>query len=651
MLLSTWIGFNRLDDQLHADLKLSEKAFQIHEGFVSITKAVQRSLKSQQSFLLTKDEQFLNRYNETVKTIPSLFEDLQGSINSTTTPIEIQATSSNSLQAIRLYWLELHRHLLNSIEGSKDEDARVTIASLRETKIQQLDIKITEIGRDMRRHLAEISTHSKANLRETTAKLRTMLWVVLGSLFVVGLSILDLHNRRVKEPLAAITRWLEKHQNKQSLPTLDQKAPDPEINAVREALIHFRSEIKKASEEKISLLKKQLNRQTEFTSVLAHEMRTPLTTVLGMLAIHKSSDTSNQECRTLEQIEHAASNLLEIVNTTLDYQKMREGKYEIAQEPIEANNFLSSILKRESSSPLAQNLEIEMTNSIHDNILLLGDSSKIRRIVSNLINNAIKFTPRGGFITLYSSLNLSPGQSDWCITITDSGIGIDSNKLDVIFEPYKQLDEGAHRRFSGTGLGLALSKEIAIALGGQITVQSKPGMGTQFTVKIPVQVLTEISELAEFESSKRNLTNCSVNLQEHTVLMIEDHALNAKINCKIVQNGTQCKAVWAESAEAGIDLIKSGQKFDLILMDINLGQGMTGLEATVYLRSLLGDQCPPIVALTAGILVSQKNVALDVGMAGFLEKPLTKENLNKVLAQLFPNKAKQAIDARVTYSK
>lgn len=644
ILLSTWIGFNRLDSQVNVDLKLSEKAFEVHEGFVSITKAIQRSIKSQQSFLLTKDQQFLERYHQTIKILPGRIERLQVAIESPTTPPKIKEASSAALKGITAHWVELHRLLMRSIERGANDESHSPLTTIRENRIEQLDIEISTIGREMRNQLAQISKDSKTNLRESSAKLRAMLWLLLASLFLSGLVILMLHNRRVREPLSAITNWLEKHQNKQTLPPLDQNAPDPEINAVRQALIHFRNELERNTQEKLDFMQKQLDKQIEFTSVLAHELRTPLTTVVGMLAIHKSTDPLGQEHRILEQIEHGATDLLEIVNTTLDFQKMKEGAYQIVDEALEADNFLSSIIEKEKVSPLAKYLCFNVKNSIPENTLLLADANKIRRAVSNLISNAIKFTPRDGTIGLESSLVLKDGCHYWKIDITDTGIGMEASKLASIFEPFKQLDEGARRQFSGTGLGLALTQEITKALGGHLSVRSELGKGTTFSLELPIKMITNSADITACGFEKNDFQDLRVDLQNHTILLVEDHALNAKINCKILQNCTQCRAVWAESAEASFDLIKQGQQFDLILMDINLGQGMTGLEATVFLRGLLADNCPPIVALTAGLPASQMNLALDVGMVGFLEKPLLKENLNKILVNLFPDKVRDQND-------
>lgn len=280
---------------------------------------------------------------------------------------------------------------------------------------------------------------------------------------------------------------------------------------------------------------------------------------------------------------------------------------------------------------------LSLDNQVPQGQLILGDISKIRRIIGNLLDNAIKFTPSGGRIKLTSQLEIIDENTNWVVCVKDTGIGIPADMLQTIFHPFKQVDSGARRKFGGTGLGLALSQEVAKALGGRITVVSEVGKGSAFTLCLPISIVNEQTDLGPSLLKGLTIENCKIDLKGKTALMIEDHALNAKINIKVIERETGCKIFWSETAEHGIDRFKIGEQFDLIFMDINLGEGLTGLEATVCLLDMLGERCPPIVALTAGILASQRQLVFDVGMVGFLEKPLTKANLNQVLAEVFPH--------------
>lgn len=369
-----------------------------------------------------------------------------------------------------------------------------------------------------------------------------------------------------------------------------------------------------------------------FLANMSHEIRTPLNGIIGLSRLLAKTTLDKSQSEYLEAIRYSADNLLVIINDILDLAKIEAGKLVLEEIGFDAIEIAENALK--SLTYKAEEKGIRLVGNFQkDKYLVNGDPYRLTQILTNLLNNAIKFT-QNGTVELIIQAKVQEDIKDMHFEVKDTGIGIPENKLDTIFESFTQAQSDTTRKYGGTGLGLSICKSLIEMQGGTIAVQSEFGHGSTFMFdlryKKGVLKRSEVEELTEF-----------MRHEKVHILLAEDNEINQFLACELIKSwGMQ-----VETASNGQEAIEkwAANDYDLILMDIQMPE-LGGVEATLEIRNRgLAKSNIPIVALTANVLKGQKERFIGLGMNDYISKPFNEMELyNKILA-LLPEELKNGV--------
>jgi signal transduction histidine kinase len=377
-----------------------------------------------------------------------------------------------------------------------------------------------------------------------------------------------------------------------------------ELERKNEALLEARRVAEAASRSK-----------GEFLAAMSHEIRTPMNGVLGMTSVMLSGDLPEPVREGLLTIRQSGDALLVLLNDILDLSRIEAGKLTLEQVPcdvaaeVKGIGLLLATSGQERGNTLAVQIEPSVTG------YLRCDPLRFRQIVLNLVSNSLKFTQNGRV-----SLTLSFDQSTLCLTVNDTGIGMEPEVISRIFEPFRQGDSSTTRRYGGSGLGLAIVRQLVTAMKGRVSVESEPGRGSTFTVHIPAEVCDPPDRSSE--------KIAAAPVRRLRVLLVEDNATNRKVAALLLRNLGH-EVLLAENGVRAVE-ISTQEKPDLILMDCHMPE-MDGFEATRQIRA--GDLHLPIIALTAASTPEEQQRCLTCGMSAVLLKPIDRFQLQLAIAQ------------------
>ncbi len=375
--------------------------------------------------------------------------------------------------------------------------------------------------------------------------------------------------------------------------------------------------------------------KSEFLAVMSHEIRTPLNGMLVVAELMSAAKLAPRIKRYADVLLASGQTLHAIINDILDLSKIEAGKLELEAIPVRPHQIVDDVVQlfRLRAEAKGLGLTAEVAAGVPE--MISTDPVRLTQILSNLVNNALKFTESGGIaIAMTYDAGSSAARPTLMLDVIDTGIGIPGEKLATIFEAFSQADQSTMRRFGGTGIGLTICQRITTAMGGNITVTSKPGRGSTFSVRVPVAVVaaTTIAALAA-KQHRNSIAAPEVSaLAGIRVLAADDNAINREVLSEAILRlgGT---AVCVEDGRAAVEAIKA-QEFDVVLMDCSMPV-MDGYAATRAIRAWeqeSGRAQLPIVAFTAHVLGERANAWRDAGMTGYLTKPYTLKSLDNCLA-------------------
>lgn len=354
-----------------------------------------------------------------------------------------------------------------------------------------------------------------------------------------------------------------------------------------------------------------------FLANMSHEIRTPMNAIVGFANLLKDTPLTEEQAEYLSYISTSTENLLGIINDILDISKIESGHIAIEEIPFNVKEIVKNIKTILKGKANEKGLELDC--KLDDNIpeLLLGDPTRLHQILLNLVNNAIKFTPQGSVKIVAEVVTNQPAECSVSFKVTDTGIGISQEKMDMIFDRFTQANSDTTRKYGGTGLGLSISKSLVELQNGKIKVESTIDKGSSFTVTIPYKKV-------ETETKRNTESNTAlVSDKQVKVLLVEDNLMNQKLALRVLEKfGFETDL--AQNGLIAIEKVKQAH-YDVILMDLQMPE-MDGYQATINIRQELKKQTP-IIAMTAHSLVGEKDKCMEIGMDEYITKPFHQKEL------------------------
>ncbi|MCW8822676.1 MAG: PAS domain S-box protein, partial [Ignavibacteriaceae bacterium] len=369
-----------------------------------------------------------------------------------------------------------------------------------------------------------------------------------------------------------------------------------------------------------------------FLANISHELRTPLVGILGFAELLKEQLKINHNIEMADRILTSANRLMETLNLLLDLSRIEARKVDLNIQPYRISELVESqILLFEA---VAERKNLYLNTIVNDqNLLSLVDEQIFRQIINNLINNALKYTYTGGVTVIVDSVK-EDSKSFVQVKVKDTGIGIPQESLGLIFQEFRQVSEGFNRHFEGTGLGLTITKNFVESMNGQIAVTSTVGSGSTFTILFPLienYQEVEIPKLIEVSSLSTDEKELTLDFKPKVLIVEND---NASIDIIRLFLKDLCVVEFVDSGEKAYKLINEND-YDLILMDINLGKGMSGTETTKEIRKIEKYKNIPIVAITGFAMRGDREEFLKAGCTHYLSKPFSRAKIIKLIKQIF----------------
>lgn len=377
--------------------------------------------------------------------------------------------------------------------------------------------------------------------------------------------------------------------------------------------------------------------KTQFLANMSHEIRSPLNGVIGMLNMLKTKSLSNKQLEYVEIAEHSADHLLGLVNMILDHSKMEAGKMKLEQYPINLKKELSKLIRLFEYRIKDKNIELHFIfdDGIVSNVL--ADNLRLQQVLINLLDNAIKFTPKGDVRLEVKLLNIVDGVQYLGFNVMDSGIGIDANKTEQLLLAFEQEDLSITRKYGGTGLGLTISNQLIQLMGGtKLNIMTLKNGGSSFNFEIPFML--NFNEVY-LENAENNMDSKQHIIISRT-LIVEDNIINQKVLNKLLEK-INIKSDIANNGKEAV-LLYQENDYDMIFMDLHMPE-MDGFEATAKIKSSLKYQklSIPIIAVTASAFDEDKVKAISNGMDDFITKPIVSKNLEETIIKQLNLKAIQ----------
>lgn len=385
--------------------------------------------------------------------------------------------------------------------------------------------------------------------------------------------------------------------------------------------------------------------KSEFLAHMSHEIRTPVTAIGGIAEIlgKQSKKLDDKQQQLVKTLNTSCSALKELINDILDFSKIESGEIELVEEAYALDRVFAETISMMSIKANEKGVSFVFDYDIDKSETVIGDSTRVRQILVNLISNAIKFTDEGG-VTVKAYYEDRDDTDCLRIDVSDTGIGIQPENFDLVFERFKQADSSVSRRFGGTGLGLPISKKLAQLMGGDIFLSSEYGKGSTFSLLLPAHIVRNGADKETGHQSIKKLNETlKASMSDNAkALIVEDY----EGNIVVVEYILEELGFEYDVGRTGLEGLRFWQKnqYDVVLMDVQMPE-MDGFTATKEIRQIEQKEQlerTPIIGMTAHALVGDKNKCIEAGMDSYLPKPLVEKDLKKEILKHINRKKKAA---------
>ena len=562
------------------------------------------------------------------------------------------------LRAEEIYFLEFDKLITNTIRDKQDDSYTKQLLIDYNNDFRELVKKSSELGLTSNKGLygkinywnvyvegcfVQIINLSKSKVNEVKNTLfyfqifQTILIAII--LIFLSIYISNYLTKDIELLTTDISNYIKSNFKDKSIST-SKKSTIREVDFLLKSYIVLKEKLTdniEFLEQATDRANKSATFKTQFLANMSHEIRSPLNGVIGMLNMLKTKSLSNKQLEYVEIAEHSADHLLGLVNMILDHSKMEAGKMKLEQYPINLKKELSKLIRLFEYRIKDKNIELHFIfdDAIVNNIL--GDNLRLQQVLINLLDNAIKFTPKGDVRLEVKLLNIVDGVQYLGFNVMDSGIGIDANKTEQLLLAFEQEDLSITRKYGGTGLGLTISNQLIQLMGGtKLNIMTLKNGGSSFNFEIPFMLNFNEVYLENAENnmdSKQDLTISST-------LIVEDNIINQKVLNKLLEK-INIKSDIANNGKEAV-LLYQENDYDMIFMDLHMPE-MDGFEATAKIKSSLKYQklSTPIIAVTASAFDEDKVKAISNGMDDFITKPIVLKNLEETIIKQLNLKAIQ----------